>query len=135
MLSLMRSKWPTLLAYETQKPKRVAASPSPVWVIAKRPKSPRPRRNGTCPDTLAELYLELGERDKARLHALDGYKKYWADGPPYSFHWQLDTCRAVLQAPCEPEPQLPPSDPAKIQTVPLRSRIRRLLAEHAAKGE
>jgi len=65
---------------------------------------------------------------------MEGYKKAWADGPPYSFHRQLETCRTVLQKLGEPEPQLPPFDPDKIKPFPYEAEIRRLLAEHAAKG-
>jgi len=81
---------------------------------------------------LAELYLALGNRKKARHRALAGYKQYWADGPPYAFHWELRTCRNVLQALGEPEPAMPPFDPAKIAPIVYEADIRRLLAEHAA---
>ncbi len=84
-------------------------------------------------DTAAELYWELGDRAKAREHALAGYKDYWADGPPYAFHRELQTCRTVLQALGEPEPPMPPYDPANIQPLEFEADIRRLLDEHAAK--
>ena len=86
-------------------------------------------------DLLAELYLALGDRERARHHAKEGHKLFWADGPPYTFHWQLQTCRAVLQALNEPEPQLPPYDPAKVRPIEFEADIRRLLAEHAAKKQ
>lgn len=41
--------------------------------------------------------------------------------------------RAVLAALDEPEPQLPPFDPAKIEPLDYEPAIRRLLAEHAKK--
>ena len=66
---------------------------------------------------------------------MEGYKKAWADGPPYSFHRQLETCRTVLQKLGEPEPQLPPFDPDKIKPFPYEAEIQRLLAEHSAKGD
>jgi tetratricopeptide (TPR) repeat protein len=62
---------------------------------------------------LAELYLELGDREKARHHVLGAYPKAWADGPTYSYWWELTRCRAVLAALGEPEPSLPPYDPAR----------------------
>ena len=83
--------------------------------------------------SLAELYLALEQRDQARAHALAGYKWAWADGPPWCRHWDLQRCRAVLQALGEPEPQLPPFDPAKVKPIDYEPDIRRLLAEHAAK--
>jgi hypothetical protein len=82
---------------------------------------------------LAELWLALGQRDKARDHALRGYKWAWADGPPYSHHWDLERGRAVLRALGEPEPVLPPFDPAKIAPLPYEADINRLLEEHARK--
>lgn len=82
---------------------------------------------------LAELYLALERRDRARSHALAGYEWAWADGPPWYHHWDLQRCRAVLQALGESEPQLPRFDPAKVKPIEYEPDIRRLLAEHAAK--
>jgi hypothetical protein len=39
----------------------------------------------------------------------------------------------VLQALGEPEPQLPPFDPAKVKPLDYQADIRHLLAEHAQK--
>jgi hypothetical protein len=78
---------------------------------------------------LAELWLELGQRDRARDLALCGYKWAWADGPPYCWHWELERCRAVLRALGEPDP--PPHDPAKIEPLPYEADINRLLGQHA----
>ena len=86
-------------------------------------------------DVLAALYLALGERDKARHHAQEGYKLYWADGPPYAFHWELEACRAVLRELGEPDPPMRPYDPATIAPIDFEPDIRRLLAEHASKSE
>jgi Domain of unknown function (DUF4062) len=82
---------------------------------------------------LAELYLALGEPDKARHHALAGYKWYWHDGPRYTDHWDLQRCRAVLEQLHEPVPDMPPYDPAKQEPIPFEADIRRLLKEHEAK--
>jgi tetratricopeptide (TPR) repeat protein len=88
---------------------------------------------GTSGGALAELWLALGQPDKARDHALSGYKWAWADGPPYYHHWDLERCRAVLRELGEPEPVLPPYDPAKIEPLPYEADINRLLEEHAKK--
>lgn len=77
------------------------------------------------------LYLARNQPDKAL--ALTGYKWAWADGPPYCWHWQLLECRAILRALNEPDPQLPPFDPAKVEKLPYEDDVERLLAEHAAK--
>jgi len=52
--------------------------------------------------SLSELWLALRQRDKARDHALSGYKWAWADGPPYYHRWDLERCRAALSALNEP---------------------------------
>ncbi|MSP00201.1 MAG: DUF4062 domain-containing protein [Acetobacteraceae bacterium] len=83
--------------------------------------------------TLAELYLTLGDHDKARHHALAGYKRYWADGPPYTVHWKLQRCRAVLEQLHEPVPEMPAYDPSKMEPFPFEADILRLLKEHEAK--
>ena len=82
---------------------------------------------------LASLYLALNQPDQARDHALKGFRYAWANGPPYTWHWQLEECRAVLKALNEPEPVLPPFDPAKHPPFPWEADIHRMLAEHAAK--
>ena len=84
-------------------------------------------------DALATLYLALNQPDQARDHALKGFRQYWANGPPYTWHWPLEECRAVLKALNEPEPVLPPFDPAKHQPFPWEADIHRMLADHAAK--
>jgi len=79
--------------------------------------------------SLAEAYLELGDREKARQHVLAGYKWAWADGPPYSRWWELERCRTVLRALGEPEPTLPPYDPTRVEPVPYEADIRALIAK------
>jgi len=82
---------------------------------------------------LAELYLELGEPDKARQHAQAGYDWYRADGPPFTDHWNLQRCCAVLARLNEPVSDPPPFDPAKQDPIPFEADILRLLREHEAK--
>ena len=85
--------------------------------------------------SLATLYLALGQHDKARRHALEGYKLAWANGPPYCERWKLEECGAVLKALNEPEPVLPPYDAAKIPSLPYEDVVRRKIAEHLAGNE
>ena len=88
---------------------------------------------------LALLYLELGDKAKAHSHALAGYKKAWGEGPPYHNHWWLEDCRKVLAAIGEPEPQLPPFDPAKVEAFDfepaIERQIEKILAEKAEREE
>jgi tetratricopeptide (TPR) repeat protein len=80
---------------------------------------------------LAELYLALDDKTKAYQHALAGYRRAWADGPPFAFHWDLEDCRKVLKALGECEPQCPPFDPARVQTFDFEPDLHRLLEKKA----
>jgi len=83
-------------------------------------------------EALAELWLVLGDIGKARDAALRGFKQYWADGPPYCFYWELEACRRVLKEIGEPEPVLPPFDPANFPPLPFEADIERLIEEYKA---
>jgi hypothetical protein len=97
------------------------------------PKVPRADIGPRVPRAaLAELYLVLGDHAKAAEHARMSYPDSWGDGPPYSWHWELQRCRNVLAALGEPEPRLPPFDPSKAKPLSFEADIRRLLEEHAA---
>ncbi|MBV9960582.1 MAG: DUF4062 domain-containing protein [Acidobacteria bacterium] len=77
---------------------------------------------------LAPAYLELGEVERAREHALQGYSEAWADGPPYSRWWDLAQCRDVLKALGVSEPQLPPFNPEAAEPLPYEAEIRAAIA-------
>lgn len=88
---------------------------------------------------LALLYLQLGDQAQARAHALAGYNVAWGEGPPHHAHWDLEDCRIVLAAVGEPEPVLPPFDPAKVEPFDFEPEVERLiektLAESAKKAD
>ena len=46
--------------------------------------------------------------------------------------WELERCRAVLAALGEPEPELPPFDPAKVEPIPYEDEILALIEERKA---
>ncbi|MBF6590094.1 MAG: hypothetical protein IVW57_06110, partial [Ktedonobacterales bacterium] len=77
----------------------------------------------------AEVYLALGETATARAYALRAYKRAWADGPPYIYARDLRRTRAVLAALGEPEPTLPPYNPARVRPLPQEAEIRAFIAE------
>ena len=82
---------------------------------------------------LAELWLALGETEKARVAALAAYPLAWADGPPNCWYWHLQDCRAVLAAVGEPEPQLPTIDPDSLPPLPFEADVLRLIEENEAR--
>ena len=84
---------------------------------------------------LAEIFLEIGDLEKASEHVLEGYRWSWADGPPHVNAWELERCRTVLAALGEPEPQLPPFDPKKIEPFPYEDEIRKLIEEMKQKKD
>ncbi|HEX6745694.1 MAG TPA: DUF4062 domain-containing protein [Longimicrobium sp.] len=81
--------------------------------------------------SLAETYLILRDPAGARDHALKGYRWAWSDGPPHARWWELARCRAVLQALGEAEPELPPSDPAALGTMPFEKDVWTLIGQRA----
>jgi tetratricopeptide (TPR) repeat protein len=76
------------------------------------------------PLNAAEAWLALGDREKARECVLEAYPRAWADGPPYARWHDLKRCRELLAALGEPEPRLPPFDPASVEPVPFEAEVR-----------
>jgi len=76
---------------------------------------------------LALPYFHLGHHDLARDRALAGYRKAWADGPPYSRWWELNQCRNVLTLLAEPEPQLPTFNPNNVLRLPYEGKIKEFI--------
>jgi len=81
----------------------------------------------------AEVYLEIGERERAGELALSAYKLAWADGPPYSWWDKLQRSRAVLAELGIPEPELPHFDPDRVEPIPFEKEIRQAIEELEAR--
>ncbi|HEV7504512.1 MAG TPA: DUF4062 domain-containing protein [Thermoanaerobaculia bacterium] len=77
----------------------------------------------------AEVYLELGDLEKAKGFALKAYEHAWADGPPHISWWELERSRQLLLRLGVPEPQLPPFDPSKVEPIPFEAEIRAVIEE------
>jgi hypothetical protein len=56
----------------------------------------------------------------------------WGEGPPHHAHWDLEDCRKVLNAIGEPEPALPPFDPATVEPFEFEPEVERLIAKKLA---
>lgn len=96
-------------------------------------------RTPQCPLRAAETWQALGESSQARKFVQQAYPLAWADGPPYINWYELKRCRELMAELGEPEPQLPPFDPAKVEPIPfeaeIQAAIERLKAERAKKTD
>src|SRR5262249_46890856 len=77
----------------------------------------------------AEVHLALGQVESSRACALEAYRKAWADGSPHIFWYELERSRDLLKRLGEPEPQLPPLDPARVPPIPYEAEIRAAIAK------
>ena len=82
---------------------------------------------------LADALAALEQPDEAAVHALQAYRRAWADGPPYAFHWDLREARDRLERLGVAIPELPTVDPDSVR-VPLEAEIRAYIATLEASG-
>ncbi len=82
---------------------------------------------------VAQLWLALGDPEKAKHHALAAYRWAWADGEPYVHRYELTQTTELLNTLGVPIPNLPPYDPTKDEPFPweadVRAAIEKLKAE------
>jgi len=76
---------------------------------------------------LAELWLALGNTDKAKFYALKAYEEAWADGEPYVYRYSLNKAIELLNRLGEPIPTLPPYDPSKDQKLPWEDKVNEII--------
>jgi hypothetical protein len=72
---------------------------------------------------LAHLWLAIGDRERAKEHALAAYKWAWADGEPYVRRYSLNKARALLEQLDTETPRLPPYDRAKDEKLPWEDEV------------
>jgi tetratricopeptide (TPR) repeat protein len=77
----------------------------------------------------AQACLALDNRDEALELARQAYRAAWADGPPYIHWYSLKRCRELMAELGEPEPQLQPFDPTKVEPIPYEAEILALAEE------
>ena len=83
---------------------------------------------------VAELWGELGERDKAIAQALRAHTWAVADGEPYVFRDELDRARNLLTKLGEPLPEVPRHDPTKAEVFPWEAEVRSMIDKLNAEG-
>jgi hypothetical protein len=88
---------------------------------------------------LAELWLAIGDRERAKKHAIAAYRWAWADGEPFVRRYELNKSRALLEQLGVKIPNLPPYDPTKDEKLPwedvVAAAIEELRAEKAAEAD
>jgi uncharacterized protein DUF4062 len=84
---------------------------------------------------LAELWLTIGDHERAKKHALAAYEWAWADGEPYVRRYELDKARALLEQLGEAIPDLPPYDSAKDERLSWEDDVVAAIAELKAESE
>ena len=84
---------------------------------------------------LAELWRELGDRDRAVEHALRAHRWAVADGEPYVRRYELDRTRALLAGLGADLPEVPRHDPAKTPPYPWEADVRAFIAKLRAERE
>jgi hypothetical protein len=70
-----------------------------------------------------------GRFEEAKRYALEAYKKAWADGPPYSFWWDLKRADSTLKELSVPKPPMPRFDPARMRSMPFENEIQKFIEE------
>ena len=69
-------------------------------------------------NVLAQIERDAGNHGAAVEAATAAYRQAWCDGPPFAYHWGLQTARAHLSALGAREPDLPPFDASKHEPMP-----------------
>ena len=81
------------------------------------------------PRALAELWTFIGDNDQAKKHALEAYKRAWADGEPYVNRYELNKSTALLKQLGTEIPKLPPYDPIKEEKLPWEDEVAAAIAK------
>jgi hypothetical protein len=84
---------------------------------------------GSAAYPLARLWQGAGDSARARAQALLYFCWAWADGEPYVRRFDLDRARRLLAELGEPEPVLPPYDPARRHRFDWQDEVEAAIAE------
>lgn len=79
---------------------------------------PYPLFHADALNVLAQIERDAGNTEAAVEAATKAYRLAWCDGPPFAYHWGLETAKAHLAAFGAPEPEMPPFDESKYQPMP-----------------
>jgi tetratricopeptide (TPR) repeat protein len=87
-----------------------------VWEPAKR--GPFPILHADTYNVLAQIERDAGNHSAAVEAAIAAYRLAWCDGPPFAYHWGLQTARAHLSVLGAREPESPPFNASKYEPMP-----------------
>jgi tetratricopeptide (TPR) repeat protein len=69
-------------------------------------------------NVLAQIERDAGDEAAAVEAAREAYRRAWCDGPPFAYHWGLETARGHLEALGAEEPHdLPPFDEGRFEPM------------------
>ncbi|MBI5958715.1 MAG: tetratricopeptide repeat protein, partial [Chloroflexi bacterium] len=104
------------LAIQQHEPDKAREYLNSVWELAER--GPYPLFHADALNLLARLDRAGGDLDAARKSATRAYELSWCSGPPYAYHWGLESARQHLIELGAPVPDLPLFDPAQHPPMP-----------------
>ena len=84
---------------------------------------------------LALLWLAIDDPNQAKKHALEAYKRAWADGEPYVNAYELTKMIELLRQMNIPIPQLQGYDPANDEPFPWEADVGAAIEKVRAKTE
>ena len=87
-----------------------------VWEAAERGPYPLFHADACC--VLAEVERDEGNVEKAVEAAVRAYRLAWCDGPPFAYHWGLESARALLKELGAGEPSMPAFDASRFEPMP-----------------
>jgi hypothetical protein len=87
-----------------------------VWDAVAR--GPYPLYQADAYNVLADLEWTAGNPQAAIDAATRAYQAAWCDGPPYAYHWGLQTATGHLTALGAPEPDMPAFDKVAFEPLP-----------------
>ena len=81
-------------------------------------RGPYPLFHADACNVLAQIERDAGNTLAAVEAATEAYRLAWCDGPPFAYNWGLIAARRHLEELGVSEPQMPPFDESKFETMP-----------------
>jgi hypothetical protein len=69
-------------------------------------------------NVLVQIERDAGNHTAAVEAATKAYRLAWCDGPPFAYHWGLEKARKHLRELGAAEPEMPPFDESKFESMP-----------------